>query len=182
MFSTTPDSPSPAAARATRWALLAVSLLIAAGFWLLRPGNGVEVERFVLLGYPAGADADVRAFVAEIELGRAGYPLLVQLDEDGWPDRLFPYDGLVGIPAGQALRLPDPDRGVAWGLDGPPVARRYLVAATRDRDLDVDDVMREAQREARRAPTREEARSRVLEVLEDRVGPVRTARLASART
>lgn len=184
-----PDNPRQFGERASawvgRWALVPVSLLIAIGLFVLRPSTEVEVETFVL--HEFGHDAPVagpggHAFFAAIVLERAGYPVLIRLDDRGWPSRLFPYDGLVGFPADQELRLPDPDHGVTWSSPEPPVPQRYLVAVTRDRDLDLDEVMRRAEREAWRSPTLEEARSRVVEILEERVGPVRTARMGPART
>jgi hypothetical protein len=170
----------PWAGAKDRGTILGLTLLLAAGWWFWNAPRGVEIREFVLRPYAtteASPSRETRPWFAEIELEQNGYLLLVHLDESGWPTAMFPIGGAIAVAGGERLRLPDPDRGVAWTLGPAPRTQDFLAAATSGRNVDFQDLIRELEREAGRAPTPEESRARVIEVLEARMGPVSIARL-----
>jgi hypothetical protein len=153
---------------------LAISLVAAlAAMWLSQRSGSVEVRELVLSRFPTSDPHP--GWIAEITLDGDGYPLLVHLDEEGWPVILYPERSLARLPAHRSLWLPDPARGVTWAWPESIAAGDVMAAATRRRGLDLEELRRRLQREAARAPTAAEARARVREVLQARVGPVRTA-------
>jgi hypothetical protein len=170
-----------------RW-WLGVSLLAAlTATWLGQRSSTVEVADLVLIPYPSRMGDDQpqswpQSWIAEITLSSDGYPLLIHLDASGWPDRVFPQSGLTPIAGQSILQLPNPAEGVSWSWPSPVQGRDLVAVATSRASLDVAALVELLHREASRAPSAEEARARVLELLESEVGPVREARIADAPT
>ncbi len=175
-----PHSPPRRARR--RWLSLAlIAALVAVA--LSQRSPSVEVEEFRLLPYPSSEAARPGgSWIAELRLRGDGYPLLFHLDEDGWPELLYPRAGLRRLNSQQTLLLPDPAHGVSWSWPEPIEGRNFLAVASARARLDLDALVERLRRETSRAPSADEARARVKELLESTVGPALSARVTPLPT
>jgi hypothetical protein len=138
---------------------------------MLRPTPGAEILEFRVRPYPEGRDR-TQSFVVEFTLQEAGYPVVLHLDAEGRPSVLFPERDWIAVGGRSPVRLPDPSSGQAWRLEGVPGEESFLLVVGRDREVDLDLLVEEAERLAARSPTPQDARRRVREFFARNVGPV----------
>jgi len=164
------------------WALLlAVALGVVIGDELARRRDRVPVVSLEVLPVDAGRAtvsphlAADDAYVLRLELERAGYAVVAHLHAPGQAELLYPPAGLTPFPGGALIQLPVVGSGLAWRLPGTKDPQAWLVAATRNPELDLqalDDRIRGATRSTDSFEADLEA---IADVLHDAVGPPRSA-------
>lgn len=118
-------------------------------------------------------------YVVDFESERAGYPVVLHVDADGFPSLLFPAGGLARVEAGRRFRLPDPEGHAIW-WSAPGASATVLTVLAENPPADVDRLVELVERAAARADDPGRALRNVESVLRDRLGEpvVRTLRPA----
>ena len=109
------------------------------------------------------------SYVIELESLRAGYPVILHVDRDGFPSILFPTGRLAQIGAGHRVRLPDPQGNATWWA-GPEDAGTLLTVLAESPPADVDRLVELVERAAAKADDSEDALRNVERVVRRRLG------------
>ena len=155
--------------------LLGVLLAVSLPHWRERPSGFASLQLVVI----TDTDGPGVSYALDFESEREGYPVVVHVDASGFPSLLVPSERGARVPAGQRLRLPDPQGTTTWWTPGDAEITVLAVLAE-DPVQDVDRLVELVERAATRAPDAPAALRDVQKVLRRRLGEpvVRTLRPA----
>lgn len=145
--------------------LLGVLLAVTLPSLRARP-TGIASLDLVVFTEAAGPGV---SYAVDFECERAGYPVVVHVDDDGFPSLLFPVAGTARVEAGQQLRLPDPYGQATWWAGANDTATLLTVLAEQPVG-DVDRLVELVERAAARADDPGRALRNVESVLRRRLG------------
>lgn len=176
-----PSAPPPRRRRRGRTIVLSIAFGVILGVFvsvvidILRPREtGLVAADIVML--EDGGPAPGSSYVLEIEPAREGYPVVLHVDEDGFPSLLFPTNGIARLGAGHRTRLPDPGGNTTWWV-GPDQQGTLLTVLAENPPSDVDRLVELVERAAARADDPDEALDSVISVLRRRLGEPLARRL-----
>ena len=184
----TPSDPPPVIPprrrRRGRTIVLSVALGVILGVFasvvidILQPRETGLVAADILM-LETGGPAPGSSYVLELETAREGYPVVVHVDEDGFPSLLFPTNGIARLGPGLRTRLPDPGGNTTWWV-GPDQQGTLLTVLAENPPSDVDRLVELVERAAARADDPEQALDSVIRVLRQRLGEPLALRLRTA--
>lgn len=151
------------------WTLVGVliGVFISVSLPILRPRpTGIASLDLVVFAEAAGPGI---GYAVDFEAERAGYPVVLHVDADGFPSLLFPVGGVARLDAGNRVRLPDPTGTSTWWSDEDEIVTVLTVLAEKP-PADVDRLVELVERAAARASTPERALQDVKSVLRRRLG------------
>lgn len=164
--------PPRARPRTGRLALLWVAVIVLLGAFVAvtvlsmrpRPTGIASLQLLVV-----AEDGPGVGYAVDMESLRDGYPVVVHVDEDGFPSLLFPTGDVALLPAGHRVRLPDPLGSAAWW--SPALTTETVLTVLAERPpVDVDRLVELVERAAARADDADDALRNVESVLRRRLG------------
>lgn len=144
-----------------------IGVFVSISLPLLRPRpTGIASLDLVVFADATGPGI---GYAVDFEAERAGYPVVVHVDADGFPSLLFPVGGVARLDAGNRVRLPDPTGTSTWWSEEDQTVTVLTVLAEQP-PADVDRLVELVERAAARASSPERALDDVKSVLRRRLG------------